>query len=325
MQKGKLITMHHVEAPAGEPISYGSKLSILIVDDDKSNLDVLLHILKSTYTVYVAKTGEAAISRANKDLPDLILLDVMLPDMDGFAVLKKLHHDEKTSRIPVIFITGLDSYEDEARGFRLGAVDYIKKPFNNIVVEARINTHIKLISQMRTIERLGLIDPLLDIPNRRSFDNRIEEEWERARRENTTLNLIMIDIDHFKEYNDTHGHLQGDVMLQNVARVIQSNLRRKNDFVARFGGEEFMVILPNTPHQHAVDIAWRINSAVKAMQIPLIGEPDEDALTGTTISLGVCSLVPEIGEDCKSFIDFADKALYSAKSEGRDRVCVYKA
>ncbi len=299
----------------------GHKFSILIVDDEKSNINVLNHILKADYTLYIAKSGQAALKRAAEDKPDLILLDIIMPDMSGFEVLRQLKSSDFTREVPVIFITGLTSVEDEEKGFILGAVDYITKPFNNAIVKARVKTHIQIVKHMRTIERIGKIDALTDIANRRSFDDRINEEWARAVREKHPLGLLMLDIDRFKLYNDTYGHPQGDVLLQHLAKAVESTLKRTTDFAARIGGEEFAVILPSTDLDGAMIIAEEVRSNVESAVIPNPYEPDAKP---TTISIGAASLVPEQGDDLASFIARCDAALYAAKSSGKNRVCPAK-
>lgn len=293
--------------------------SVLIVDDDKSNLDVLTHVLRPSYTVLVAKSGEGALRLSASELPDLILLDIVMPDLNGFEVLSRLKEQEPTRHIPVIVVSGLDSVEDEERGLFLGAVDYIRKPFDNSIVRARVKTHLQTIKQMRTIERLGLIDPLTELHNRRSFDNHLELEWNRSIREKTPLSLIMIDADNFKQYNDAYGHPQGDVLLVEVARVLEAALKRSTDLVARFGGEEFAVLLPNTDLGGAYTIAEEMRRGVERLVIANRFEGSDDSIT---MSAGVACRRPSPGDLECDLVELADKALYNAKNEGRNRVCI---
>ncbi len=295
-----------------------TKFSILIVDDEKTNLDVLNHILKNEYTIYVAKSGELALKRAVEDQPDLILLDIIMPDMSGYEVLKELKENDSTRNIPVIFITGLASAQDEEKGFLLGAVDYIIKPFNNAIVKSRVRTHLKIVQQMRTIEQMGKMDALTEIPNRRCFDERIGIEWKRAIREAETISILSVDADLFKQYNDTYGHLQGDILLQTLAKVFVSALKRPTDFVARIGGEEFVIILPNTELEGAGAIAEEIRRSVETMVIPSMGSET----TNITVSIGVAAGKPKIDDEYVELLDEADKELYRAKNLGRNRVCV---
>lgn len=266
----------------------------------------------------MAKSGSAALKRAQSQKPDLILLDIMMPDMDGFEVLTELKSCDDTRHIPVIFITGLARVEDEEKGFLLGAVDYIVKPFKNSIVKARVRTHLRIVRQIRTIERLGMIDALTDIPNRRSFDQRLDQEWSRAMRDRAPLSLLMLDVDNFKIYNDTYGHPQGDVLLQSLAQVLTTTLQRPADFAARIGGEEFAVLLPATDLHGALAVAEDLRKNVEALQIP---DVNNDSFTSVTISLGAASVIPDVSNPLSDFVSRADEALYAAKNSGRNRVC----
>jgi diguanylate cyclase (GGDEF)-like protein len=294
------------------------KYRVLIVDDEKSGLSILGNMLQNDYDVLIAKSGQAAIKRAAEDKPDLILLDVVMPDINGFIVLLKLKENDDTRNIPVIFITGLDNVEDEEKGLVLGAVDYITKPFNSAVVMARVRTHLQIVRQIRTIEQLGMIDALTNIPNRRSFDERMITEWSRARREESHISLLMMDVDKFKLYNDSYGHPQGDALLQTISRVFVAAVRRSTDMVARIGGEEFGVILPGTDLEGARSLAEIIRLNVKTAIIPC---PGTGKLTSATVSIGAASLVPCSDNSIENLIQLADKMLYTAKESGRDRVC----
>ena len=296
------------------------KNSILIVDDEKSNLMVLTHILSPEYTIYTAKDGQDAINKAGKLLPDLILLDIIMPEMDGYEVLTTLKNSAETRKIPVIFITGLDSSEDEEKGLVLKAADYIGKPFRPAIVKLRVGNQIQIVNQMRTIERLSMIDQLTNIPNRRSFDNRLNMEWNRAIREKAPISLLMTDVDKFKVYNDTYGHQQGDTVLQTVAAVYSRTLKRSGDFAARWGGEEFVVLLPNSDKNGALMVAEQIRANVESEIIPI---PD-GGNTKVTISIGVNTLMPTSDSSLEGFVSGADTALYTAKETGRNRVCMYE-
>jgi diguanylate cyclase (GGDEF)-like protein len=293
----------------------------LIVDDEKSNIDVLNHILKEKYKLFIAKSGESAIKIARENVPDLILLDIIMPDMNGFEVLTQLKKSDLTSGIPVIFITGQDSKEDEIKGLNLGAVDYITKPFHNVIVEARIRTHMKIVEQMQIIERTTIMDELTELPNRRYFNDQLTREWGRAIRETASISLLIIDVDKFKVYNDTYGHPQGDALLQAVSNVFKQALKRPADFVARWGGEEFIMLMPGTDLDGAVEVAERIRAGVEETIIPCT----DGTSTGTTVSIGVNTERPMINLPVAGFVSRADKALYAAKESGRNKVCVYEA
>jgi diguanylate cyclase (GGDEF)-like protein len=292
------------------------KSSVLIVDDEKTNIATLTHILSPEYKVYAAKNGQDAIELANEHLPDVILLDIVMPDMDGFEVIISLKDSERTKEIPIIFITGLNNPEAEEKGLSLGASDYISKPFISSIVKLRVQNQIQIMDQINTIKSLSLIDTLTDLPNRRAFDDRMRLEWEHAKRNKTTLSVFFIDIDKFKDYNDNYGHLQGDKVLQIVAKTITRSLNRSTDFVARWGGEEFVVLLPVTDWYGAMKTAEFIR---KNMEETVIQHEGKD--TKLTISIGINSITPVPGCTVNDFLNSADQALYLAKKSGRNKVC----
>ena len=290
--------------------------TLLIIDDEKTNLRILTHILGQDYNIYTATNGESGIKIARDNMPDLILLDILMPGMDGYQILSEIKKNEETRRIPVIFITGLNSDEDEEKGLALDAVDYITKPFNDKIVKLRVRNQVQVVNQLRTIEYMSMHDQLTKIPNRRSFDERLNMEWNRAKRELTSISILLADVDRFKSINDTYGHQQGDIVLQTLAKIFPRSLRRPADFVARWGGEEFVILLPNTPLAGATEVAEHIRSDIEKTEISCAG-----GLTlNITISIGVNSQVPERDSPLAQFISGADKALYAAKQEGRNKV-----
>jgi diguanylate cyclase (GGDEF)-like protein len=296
------------------------EFTILITDDEKMNVDILGGILSPMYNLLISRNGTRALEIAKANKPDLILLDVLMPDMTGFEVIAKLKESDITDKIPVIFITGLTSTDDEEKGFFLGAVDYITKPFNKAIVKARVNTHIKIVDQMRTIERIGLIDPLTKISNRRGFENRLNAEWGRSVREARPISILIMDIDKFKTYNDTYGHQQGDAALKSFAETMSETLKRPVDFCARWGGEEFVILLPGTSADGAAEVAERVRENVEASII----DTEDGGMTKITVSIGVNSLVPQAIDTIKDFIEKADQALYKAKESGRNRYVIYE-
>ena len=292
------------------------KGSILIVDDENANLKILTHILGPEYTIYTTTNGNDAVKIAADRMPDLILLDILMPGKDGYQTLSEIKKTDKIKKIPVIFISGLDSDEDEEKGLSLDAADYIMKPFSPVVVRLRVRNQIQIVTQMRTIEQLSLIDPLTKIPNRRSFDERLLMEWKQAIREQTQISVLMMDLDKFKSINDDYGHQQGDVVLQTIANIFTAVLKRPCDFAARWGGEEFVVLLPNTPMEGAVDIAESIRQKVESTEI----QRENGSKIKITISIGVNSFAPGLENKADDFMDIADKRLFAAKQAGRNRV-----
>ena len=292
---------------------------ILIVDDVSTNVQILAEALSALYKIKVANNGEDALKIARRDQPDLILLDVMMPEMDGFEVCRHLKADPHTQKITVIFVTSKNADADEELGLNLGAVDYIAKPFVIPVAKARIRNHIRLKQQADLLESLSLLDALTDIPNRRRFDEALAVEWKRAVRDATPLSLLMIDIDHFKQYNDHYGHGAGDVCLQKIAAELAKGVVRPGDLVARYGGEEFVVILPETVLEAALQIGERLRDSIEKLALTHV-YPKAGSIV--TISVGAAAQAG-ISEDLSPQIlkDAADKALYSAKETGRNRVC----
>jgi len=293
------------------------KNSILLVDDSTQNCISLTHILDKDYNVYVSKDGHDAIETAKICSPDVILLDIIMPGMDGYEVLSVLNNHEKLKQIPVIFLTGLDDAGDEEKGLSMGAADYITRPYNDEVVKMRVKNQLRVRERIQSVERLMMIDKLTELPNRRSFDDRIDSEWGRSIRDKTPISILAIDIDNFKMYNDTFGHPQGDVALQSVAGVLSRQIKRSGDFAARWGGEEFFVILPNTDSKGAMRIADQIRIATEELIIlKKNGVP-----TKITVSIGANTLLPSTSVSLNDFIAYADNALYAAKNSGKNKVC----
>lgn len=294
---------------------------VLVVDDTPAHAIAMAEFLmRSAYRVKVAVSGNEALRVAEcEPHPDLILLDVMIPEMNGFELCERLKNHLLTQKIPVIFVTAEDDENSEECGLRLGAVDYITKPFSIPSTLMRIHHHILLKQQADLLESMSMVDALTHASNRRCFDCAMETEWKRAAREKKPLSLLMIDIDHFKEYNDHYGHGAGDTCLQSVAAALKAGVSRPGDLVARYGGEEFAVILPETAGQAARHIADRLCQSVRDL-----GLPHEHSSAGTcvTVSIG-CATVDPDGDADPSQVLFAaaDKMLYQAKKTGRDRVC----
>lgn len=291
--------------------------TLLVVDDEKQNRTLLLELLKDSYQIILAKNGIQAMVLAQLHNPDLILLDVLMPEMDGYATLAALRADEGTRGIPVIFISALDSANDEAQGLELGAADYISKPFHPSIVRARVRNHLQILHQRRLLEQLSLVDSLTEIPNRRRFGQVLEQEWRRCLRKNTSLSLVVVDVDHFKAYNDSNGHAAGDRILHQIAQTLSHGLRRASDFVARYGGEEFAMLLPESAATEAQALVERISQDIDALQLP---HPSSPVVPWITLSFGGATVVPDSQDVDPDFFCLADACLYEAKRQGRHRV-----
>ncbi|WFE69376.1 diguanylate cyclase [Thiomicrospira sp. R3] len=294
--------------------------TILIVDDIASDIQMLANALEDDYRILVATKGEQALKMASSDMPpDLILLDIMMPDMDGYKICKQLKSDQKTISIPVVFVTALQNYKDQERGLNLGAVDYITKPFHLPIVKARLRNHMLLKLKTDQLEELSHLDGLTGIANRRHFDKVLSKEQSRLQRLGGELSLIMLDIDYFKPFNDNYGHGTGDECLIQVAKVLSGVVKRPTDLLARYGGEEFAVILPDTDLEGAMLVAKSLHAEVNRLHVPHAFSGVADHVT---ISLGVANMSYERStEPLASLLKRADEALYKAKKTGRNRIC----
>lgn len=291
--------------------------TLLVVDDEKHNRLLLTELFQGQHRIIQAKNGVQALERAIERQPDLILLDVLMPEMDGLAVIRELKRHDATRHIPVIFITALNSPTDEEKGLELGAVDYISKPFHASIVRVRVRNHLKLVQQRRLLEQLAALDGLTGIPNRRRFDDALQREWSRCQRAGKPLSLIVADVDHFKKYNDTLGHAAGDEVLQEVASILRQCARRPGDLAARYGGEEFVLLLPETNTADAQILAEDLRSKIQTRALPHPASPIADSIT---LSIGGASVLPTVGPPDPQFFTSADAALYTAKNSGRNRV-----
>lgn len=294
--------------------------SILIVDDEPANIMSLTHILKDTYRIYAAKNGADGLKLALKHKPDVILLDIIMPEKDGFEVIAELKGNPLTQGIPVIFITGLTNVEDEERGLSAGAADYINKPFSAPIVKLRVHNQAMMQNYIKKIEDLSVRDQLTGLTNRRGFDERLRADYGKAFRNKTVISVLVMDLDKFKSYNDTYGHLQGDKALQAAAEVLRNSVTRASDFIGRWGGEEFVALLPDNNGEQAMLVAESIRSNMEAREIPLLtdGSP-----TKITVSIGICSGIPSPEDSAEIYMKNADAALYLAKEGGRNRFVLF--
>jgi len=290
--------------------------TILVVDDEAINIKIIEDALKDQYRVLFAMNGEEALNIAREDAqPDLILLDVVMPNMGGYEVCKKLKSNPLTQYIPVIFITSLENEIDETRGFEVGAVDFIRKPLRKAIVMARIKLHLELKNQMDFHARRSLIDGLTEIANRRRLMEHLSLELRRAIRNQKYLSVIMIDIDFFKLFNDNYGHISGDECLKIVAENVHSRMKRPNDLVGRYGGEEFVCILPDTDFDGAEGMCQLLLDSIRQLEVPHNYSKVSDILT---ISIGCVSTIPLNNTGMEDLLKAADDALYESKHSGRN-------
>lgn len=302
----------------GMPGMPGMRPRLLIVDDQPINIRFLHEIFQADHDVFAATSGADALAFCAAELPDLILADVMMPQMDGYDLCRRLKLDKRTSEIPVIFVTSHSDTPEEEQGLEAGAVDFISKSASPRVIRARVKTHLTLKHQADLLRSLSLIDSLTGIANRRKFDETLRTEWRHCARENKPLSLLMIDIDFFKRYNDEYGHQAGDACLRAVASCIQSCMTRPHDLAARYGGEEFVCVLSGTPHDGGLAKARSLLAAVEALAIPHSASDVPGGLV--SISIGLASITPHHEHVMENLTLAADQALYQAKQEGRGRV-----
>jgi diguanylate cyclase (GGDEF)-like protein len=292
---------------------------ILIVDDDKANRKMLKELLQEQAKIIFAKNGKQARELAIKHLPDLILLDVVMPDISGFEVIDYLKNDPKTMSISVIFITGLANDDDEERGFNLGGCDYIYKPFKPNIVIARVMMHLELIRQRKMLDEIAHIDALTGVNNRRKMDLVLKDEVAANKYEHTNLLVAILDIDYFKQYNDGYGHGAGDVALRQVGQALREICVRPRDFIARYGGEEFVLILPDCDKAGAEIMLSNIAQAIKDKKIK---HQYSSVSPQLTVSVGAVVVKSSQSVVVANVMKKADSLLYQAKNNGRNQYCL---
>lgn len=293
------------------------KPRVLVVDDDTTAVKLLFQLLQTECELYFAVHAVDAIPRAAELKPDLIVLDVVMDQLDGYEICTTLKADPQLCDIPVVFITSHFDASDEARGFSCGAVDFIHKPINPTVTLARIRTQLKLKQQADLLRRLSMIDGLTGLANRRHFDVQLNAEWRRCLRLKRPLMLAIIDIDWFKQYNDCYGHLAGDDCIRTVARLMQQSCGRPADLAARYGGEEFVLLLPETEQAGAMYILSDLLAQLDAQQLPHA----RSSYGVVSISVGLCGAVPTDASSPLQLLAQADQLLYRAKQQGRKQIC----
>ena len=305
---------------------------ILIVDDDPTVIALLGKILRSIANIRFATSGSKALQLIQERLPDLILMDVEMPEMTGFEVCEQLKRELSTRDIPVILNTSHDSEEQEVKGFAAGAVDFISKPPREAIVLARVKTQLKLKKIADVLRQTAVTDGMTGIANRRLFDDKLPVEWKRCLRDGRPISILLIDIDHFKSFNDQYGHRAGDECIVRVAQTIAKTSRRPADVIARYGGEEIVVLLPDTDSRGAIVVADAIQEGIKLLAI---SHSQSEVSDTVTVSIGISSFdresrywidSPSINRDRENveqpiqsanLLEAADQALYVAKRSGR--------
>ena len=297
-----------ITAPKQKPI-------ILVIDDHPANIQIINSILSSDYTVLAATSAALALDICQQTIPDLIISDVVMPQMTGLQLCQRLAQHPDTKDIPVIFMTSFSKPEEENACWQSGGADFITKPVQPMTLKNRVNAQLKFKAQKEFLSQLAFIDGLTGVYNRRYFEQHIIKLMGRADRVQCSLSLLLIDIDFFKLFNDNYGHLAGDSTLRQVASVIKASLLRPIDFVCRYGGEEFVVVLPETDGEGAMEVAERIRQNVVQKQMP----HEHSAHHIVTVSIGVAYYHDDI-EGHLGLIEKADENLYTAKKSGRNSV-----
>jgi diguanylate cyclase (GGDEF)-like protein len=294
-----------------------NRQTILIVDDSVANIEILSNVIGTEYDVTFATNGQEALDLVRLQNPDLILLDVIMPGMDGYEVCKQIKQDGQTHDIPVIFVTAMDQEGDESKGLEAGGIDYITKPIRPSIVKARVHNHLELKQYRDLLKVFSEIDGLTGIANRRRLDKFLNIEWERAGQLHKPISFLLIDVDYFKEYNDHYGHLAGDDCLQKLGKGIAEVCRSHGDLVARYGGDEFAVLLPDTNIEGALNVAKRVEEKIKEINIPHCHATN---MGRVTLSIGVAMLIPSDDLSEKDLLRFSDEALYQSKQNGRNQI-----
>lgn len=291
--------------------------SILIVDDDPAIVQLLGEMLRPLGELRFALSGEQALAMTAAYTPDLILLDINMPGLSGLDVCRRLTANPNLIDVPIIFVTGQNDLSSEVEALEAGAVDFIAKPLAIPIVLARVRTHLRLHQLTQALKQTARTDALTGLPNRRALDEELAAEWRRACRRAEPLSLLLLDVDHFKAFNDSHGHSAGDDCLRIVGQTIAAFLKRPSDFAGRYGGEEFAVILPATDEAGARQVA---NALVRTIADTVVIPAGSLERIGVTISIGVTTApFPALDHSIGAFVDGADAALYRAKRNGRNR------
>ena len=290
---------------------------ILVVDDEIANIEIACAALEEDYEISFALSGDHAVEAARAAGPDLILLDVLMPGLNGYEVCRKLKSDEALSDVPVIFTTSLHAPEAELQGLSAGAIDYVTKPFQPAALRRRVGNHVEMKRMRDQLASLAMQDHLTGLGNRRMLEENLGKAMRQAVRDGGNLAVMLLDVDHFKQFNDIYGHSEGDRCLQKVADVLAMRMGRGRDFAARYGGEEFACILPGTGHAGAMTVAEAIRRQIEALAIPHSGSSVSSVVT---VSIGMAAGPVQADMPAEEWLSKADLMLYRSKSRGRNRV-----
>ena len=289
---------------------------ILVIDDSPVQSEFLCSILKDDYEMTACHTAQEGLEAARRGSFSLILLDVVMPGMDGFMLLQELKSADLTKYVPVILITSLADVQYEERGLLLGAVDYVTKPFSPVIIKARVNTHIQLYQYQMQFKEQAMVDELTGVANRRRYEGESMARWREAIRFELPFSVCMFDIDKFKMYNDMFGHPAGDQVIAGVAKTASAFFQRSTDLFARYGGEEFVAVFVGSDAQPAYEFMKSVRQAVEDLHIP----HDPSVSQWVTISAGGVTIVPKAEDKFDTYLKLADAMLYDAKRFGRNMV-----
>jgi two-component system cell cycle response regulator len=290
-------------------------LTILVIEDHPDQRDLLAIVLqREGYRVVTAGNGVEAIEKLQKEHVQIALSDIMMPKMDGFELIKNIRNDSALKGIYLILITARIQEGDRVRGLDLGADDYITKPFSFSELLARVRVGSRVVHYQQNLEYQTQVDPLTGLFNRRAFERKIAEEFERAERYSHPVSVLLLDIDNFKNINDTYGHHGGDTALVKISETLKERTRR-SDFSARYGGEEFVLILPETDQESALQVAGKIHEEIRSRSFGTCKSP-----FALTVSIGLSSTAAKHYSDWREMLNDADRAMYVAKNSGKDRV-----
>ncbi len=290
---------------------------ILVVDDEVSNIEILSAALEEEYDISFATSGTEALRVARTLLPDLILLDVLMPGMDGYEVCTILKSDPLLMDVPIIFTTALGDQDAEVRGLLMGAIDYLTKPVSPVIARARVRNHLDMKRMRDELAELAVTDALTGLGNRRRLEKTLNQDVTRLAGVGEPLSVIILDVDFFKRYNDAYGHAAGDRCLAMVGAALNRAIRNASDVAVRYGGEEFACVLPATDHTEALHVAHQIRDRIRLLGIPHL---TSDAAPIVTVSIGVATAACVLGAAPEHWLRVADSQLYLAKAAGRNNV-----